>query len=113
MRLSEVEFMRVAKALADSQRCEILQRAASAGELCCSGIVSDCGVSQQTISHHLKELYTAGLLDRRKDGQFAYYRFRPETMDAYLTELRRRMRPGARAARGPDHGNDNEHTGRT
>ena len=97
MRLNDTEFMRVAKALADSQRCEILQRTASAGELCCSAIVSDCGVSQATISHHLKELHTAGLLDRRKDGQFAYYRFRPDTMTAYLDELRRRLRMGPRA----------------
>jgi ArsR family transcriptional regulator len=69
MRLSEQEFTRVAKALADPQRCEILQRMAATGELCCSAIVADCGVTQATISHHLKELHVAGLIERRKHGR--------------------------------------------
>ena len=95
MKLAEPEIARIAKALADPQRCEILERTAAAGELCCSEIVAQCPVSQATISHHLKELATAGLLERRKDGQFAYYRFRAEVMSAYLEELGRRMRlPG-------------------
>lgn len=97
MRLNEQEFSRVAKALADPQRCEILQRMAATGELCCSAIVADCGVTQATISHHLKELHVAGLIERRKQGQFAYYRFRPEAMSAYLDELKRRMRVPTRA----------------
>src|SRR5215207_7081080 len=101
MRLNEVDFGRVAKALADPQRCEILQRMASTGELCCSALVAECGVTQATISHHLKELQTAGLLERRKDGQFAYYRFRPDVLNAYLEELRRRMRLPAGSGRKP------------
>jgi ArsR family transcriptional regulator len=94
--LSEGEFERIAKALADPQRCEILQRTASAGELCCSNIVAACAVSQATISHHLKELATAGLLERRKDGQFAYYSFKREVMAAYLEELSSRMQLGSK-----------------
>ena len=101
VKLSETDFSRIAKALADPQRCEILQRMASTDELCCSAIVDCCGVSQATISHHLKELNVAGLLERRKQGQFAYYRFRPEVMNAYLDELRRRMRLPATPARKP------------
>jgi ArsR family transcriptional regulator len=53
--------------------------------------VAACAVSQATISHHLKELATAGLLERRKDGQFAYYSFKREVMAAYLDELSTRM----------------------
>jgi DNA-binding transcriptional ArsR family regulator len=101
-RLSDADFERIAKALADPQRCEILQRTANAGELCCSNIVAACAVSQATISHHLKELATAGLLERRKDGQFAYYSFKREVMAAYLDELGQRMLggvPGPNAAR--------------
>ncbi len=84
-------FERIAKALADSQRCSILERIASTKELCCSDIVDQCAVSQATISHHLKELVTADLVERRKDGQFAYFRFRSEVMAAYLVELQRRL----------------------
>ena len=94
MKLTASDFSRIAKALADPQRCEILERIA-AGELCCSEIVAECAVSQATISHHLKELATAGLLERRKKGQFAYFNFRPEVMAAYLEELGRRMRLGS------------------
>jgi ArsR family transcriptional regulator, arsenate/arsenite/antimonite-responsive transcriptional repressor len=104
MKLADQEFSRIAKALADPQRCEILERAAAAGEMCCSDMVAECHVSQATISHHLKELATAGLLERRKEGQFAYFRFRPEIMSAYLEELGRRMRlPGRAGARAGDH----------
>ena len=88
MKLPELDFNRIAKALADPQRCQILERFASSGELCCSAIEAECRVSQATISHHLKELATAGLLERRKEGQFAYYSFRPAVMTAYLEETR-------------------------
>jgi ArsR family transcriptional regulator, arsenate/arsenite/antimonite-responsive transcriptional repressor len=94
-RLSDAEFERIAKALADPQRCEILQRTANEGELCCGSIVAACAVSQATISHHLKELANAGLLERRKDGQFAYYSFKREAMSAYLEELSARMLLGS------------------
>ncbi len=98
MKIDDTDFNRIAKALADPQRREILERtaAASAGEMCCSEILAECPVSQATISHHLKELATAGLLERRKRGQFAYFHFRPEIMNAYLEELSRRLRLGAR-----------------
>jgi ArsR family transcriptional regulator, arsenate/arsenite/antimonite-responsive transcriptional repressor len=91
MKLSSAVVTRISKALADPQRCDILTRAAAAGELSCAAIVAEFSVSQATISHHLKELSTAGLLERRKEGQFAHYRFRPEIMAAYLAELQRRM----------------------
>lgn len=94
MKLNPTEFSRIAKALADPQRWEILEQTAAAGELCCSTIVAQSAVSQATISHHLKELTTAGLLVRRRDGQFGYYRFQPEVVEAYLDELKRRLRLG-------------------
>ena len=95
MKLDHATFDRIAKALADPQRCAVLQRTANAGELCCSAIVAECEVSQATISHHLKELATAGLLERRKEGQYAYYEFQPAVMAAYITELQARMKLGA------------------
>jgi ArsR family transcriptional regulator, arsenate/arsenite/antimonite-responsive transcriptional repressor len=103
MKIADQDFSRIAKALADPQRCEILERTAAAGEMCCSDIGAACQVTQATISHHLKELATAGLLERRKEGQFAYYRFRPEIMAAYLDELSRRMRLPAQPGRAGVH----------
>ena len=46
---------------------------------------------QATISHHLKELASAGLVESRRDGQFVYYRTRPAVFESYMAELRRRM----------------------
>jgi DNA-binding transcriptional ArsR family regulator len=97
-RLSPHAYQRVAKALADTQRCRILERIAAAqDEMCCSDLVSCFPVSQATVSHHLKELVAAELVDRRKDGQFAYFRFRSDVMQAYLDELKRRLHLGAPA----------------
>ena len=84
------DYVRISKALADPQRCQILEHTASARELSCMEIVAAFPVTQATTSHHLKELHTAGLLSRRKDGQFVYYRFQAEVLRAYLHELARR-----------------------
>lgn len=95
--MGDDEFFRMAKAVADPQRCEILQRAAAAGEMSCAIICARCAVTQATVSHHLKELVTAGLLERQRRGQFAYYRFRADRMEAYTVELTRRMKLRKRA----------------
>lgn len=100
-RLSRAEFARIARALADPERTEILEAAAAARDVCCSELVGRRSVGQATISHHLKELSTAGLLERRKQGQFAYYRFVPAVLSAYVDELERRMRLDRRARPAP------------
>lgn len=91
MKLAPHEFMRIAKALSDPQRCEILEQTAVAGELSCMEMFERFELSQATISHHLKELATAGLLERRKEGQFGYYRFCPDVLQRYLDDLGSRM----------------------
>ncbi len=86
------DFLRIAKALADPQRRELLEKIATAGEISCSQLVGMCPVSQATVSHHLKELVNAGLLERRKEGQYGYYRFVADKLAAYTDELTSRMR---------------------
>lgn len=90
-RLSGVEFHRISKALSDPRRCEILEWIAPRGELSCMDLCERLPVTQATVSHHLKELSMAGLLTCRRQGQFAFYRFQEEVMNAYLDELARRM----------------------
>src|SRR5438309_898047 len=85
------QFQRIAKALADSRRFEILEHIASQGEVGCRRLCGCFPVRQATISHHLKELAGAGLVESRRDGQFVYYRTRPAVLEAYMAELRRRM----------------------
>lgn len=86
------EFQRVAKALSDPRRFEILERIAAAGsELACQRLCDCFPVSQATVSHHLKALAGAGLVESRREGQFMFYRTRPEVLRAYLAELTRRL----------------------
>ncbi|MFD4691565.1 metalloregulator ArsR/SmtB family transcription factor [Streptomyces sp. NPDC058463] len=77
------------KALADPVRLRLFSRVAShpAGEACVCDI-SDVGVSQSTVSHHLKKLREAGLLTSERRGTWIYYRVAPQpvaTMSALLT----------------------------
>ena len=90
-KLTPEAFQRIAKALADPRRCEILEKLAPEGELCCMKLCERLPVTQATVSHHLKELATAGLLAIRREGQFAYYRFCPDVFKAYMHELQRRL----------------------
>jgi ArsR family transcriptional regulator, arsenate/arsenite/antimonite-responsive transcriptional repressor len=100
------QFQRIAKALADPRRFEILQRIAQQAEVGCQRLCGCFPVRQATISHHLKELAGAGLVESRRDGQFVYYRTRPQVFEAYMAELRKRMgveppAPAARSKAGP------------
>ncbi|ACG74415.1 transcriptional regulator, ArsR family [Anaeromyxobacter sp. K] len=90
VQLTDDEFCTIARALADPQRCEILRRAAAEGEVACSQLVEGVALCQSTVSHHLKELVAAQLLERRREGHFAYFRLRRDVMEAYLEALRAR-----------------------
>ncbi|MEP6494365.1 MAG: metalloregulator ArsR/SmtB family transcription factor [bacterium] len=85
------QFQRVAKALADPRRFEILEHIAKQSEVGCRRLCGCFPVRQATISHHLKELASAGLVESRRDGQFVYYKTRPAVLEMYMSELRRRM----------------------
>lgn len=78
-----VELERLFKALADRSRLRILNCLLEAdGEpVCVCEFQPLLGVSQPTVSHHLKLLVEAGLLDREKRGTFAYYRLEPGALD--------------------------------
>jgi ArsR family transcriptional regulator, arsenate/arsenite/antimonite-responsive transcriptional repressor len=89
--LSQEDADRVApllKALADPGRLRLLSLVASheGGEACVCDLNDAFALSQPTISHHLKVLHEAGLLDREKRGVWVYYRARTEAMAA-LGEL--------------------------
>jgi ArsR family transcriptional regulator len=101
--MNATQFQRIAKALADPRRFEILEVIASAGdEMCCGAVVECFPVAQATISHHLKELVEAGLVETRSEGQFKYLSARPEVLAEYISELQRRItRASSRKKREP------------
>lgn len=85
------QFERIAKALADPRRFAILQRIASIDE-CPNQSLCDCfPVSKATVSHHLKELTNAGLIETEREGQYMSVRARTDVLKAYTQELMRRF----------------------
>jgi len=70
------------KALADPVRLRLMSLIAShsGGEACVCDLNGAFDLSQPTISHHLKVLHEAGLLDREKRGVWVYYRARTEAL---------------------------------
>ena len=76
-------------ALADPARLRLLSLIAAqpAGEVCACDLVEPLGKSQPTVSHHLKVLYVAGLVDRDKRGSWIWYRVVHDRLDALRAAL--------------------------
>jgi len=85
------ELSVVFKALGDPVRLRLLSLIASraGGEMCVCELTPAFELSQPTISHHLKLLRQAGLLDRERRGTWVYYRLVPDTMDKVAAVLTR------------------------
>ncbi|WIN00834.1 metalloregulator ArsR/SmtB family transcription factor [Actinoplanes oblitus] len=77
------------KALADPVRLQLMSMIASApgGEVCVCDLTPAFEVSDSTISHHLKVLREAGLVDAERRASWVYYRPRPELMRQLSTLL--------------------------
>ncbi|MEQ9322982.1 MAG: metalloregulator ArsR/SmtB family transcription factor [Polyangiaceae bacterium] len=90
-----MRFLRIAKALADPRRLEILELLSAAGELTCGEVVEGISVGQSTVSHHLRILVDSGLVSVRRCGQHALYRVQRGSLEGYLKVLRQRLHPGA------------------
>ena len=72
----------VFKALADPARVRIVNMlATSDGPVCVCHLIDPLGLSQPTVSHHLKKLTDAGLLEREQRGKWAYFSLRPEAVE--------------------------------
>jgi len=91
--MDDKRFQKVAKALADPRRFEIFQKIATTGAkgMCCGAVCEEFPVSQATVSHHLKELTEASLLESRSEGQFKYWWANTDTMNEYIAELQNRL----------------------
>ncbi|PYX09907.1 MAG: transcriptional regulator [Acidobacteria bacterium] len=81
------QFHRISKALADPRRYEILSRIAKCRELACSDVRGEIPITAATLSHHIKELVNAGLVEMRREGQFAHMRLRRKVWREYLSQL--------------------------
>ena len=76
-------------ALADPARLRLVSLLAASpdGERCGCDLTEPLGLSQPTVSHHLKVLHEAGLLDRERRGRWVYYSLREDRLAALRTIL--------------------------
>jgi ArsR family transcriptional regulator len=94
MPIDPERFERIAKALADSRRFQILEKIANCREVGCQRLCEQFPVAQPTMSHHLKELARAELIEPWREGQFVFYRFRADILHEYVMALEVRLGMG-------------------
>lgn len=83
------QLARSFKALGDPTRVRLLSliAATDGGEACICNLTGPVGLSQPTVSHHMKLLVDAGLVTREQRGKWAYYRLVPDTLNALSKAL--------------------------
>ena len=88
VQVDDRQLLLISKALADAKRFEILQRIAESEEApTCSCVCDWTGLAPATVSHHLKELDNAGLVNIDREGKFAYVTMRRDVWQAYVKRL--------------------------
>jgi ArsR family transcriptional regulator len=90
-RLTSRQFELIAKALADPRRMALLETIAGERACPCARLRDMFPVSKATISHHIKELVRAGVVEARREGQYLHCEVRREVLRAYTAELMRRV----------------------
>jgi ArsR family transcriptional regulator len=87
--MDQKEIARISRALSDPTRLRIFEGISSCKEMFCGQIVEKFKLTPGTISHHLKILADANLIETRREGQFIYMTSRPETVRDYARALTR------------------------
>jgi len=86
--LTDRQLNLIARALADPRRYEILQKIGRCDPSCACGDIRSClPISPATLSHHMKELENASLIDAQREGKFVNYTLRRDVLQAYLDRL--------------------------
>jgi ArsR family transcriptional regulator len=86
--MNEGQLALISKAVADPTRFQVLKRIADSDRApTCSCVREWTGLAAATVSHHLKELETAGLIQMERNGKFAHLTFRRDNWNAYLKKL--------------------------
>jgi len=85
MNLAQIE--KISKALADQTRLKIYEQIASHEGVHCCALVEMRGVTPATVSHHLKVLSQAGLIECRREGQFVLNMVNPEVLEEFTKSV--------------------------
>ena len=86
--LSTRELRAISKAVSDPRRFQILKHIAAHPCMACSDLRAAFPITAATLSHHLKELESAGLIETTRRGKFVDAVFRRATWEAYLADLK-------------------------
>src|ERR1700726_331809 len=87
--LTEDQVLLIAKALGDRRRYEILKRLGECRDAtACGAVRSSTRIDAATLSHHMKELELAGLVEVVREGKFAKYSLRRDMLEAFFRRLR-------------------------
>lgn len=87
-KLPKKQVMLIAKALADPRRYAILQKLCPITTTTCGAVLATAEVSPATLSHHMKELETAGLVQAVRAGRNVSYLLRDDVVQAYVERVR-------------------------
>jgi ArsR family transcriptional regulator len=85
--MDQKELTKISKALSDPTRLSIYEAISSRQEMYCGELLKKCPLTPGTISHHLKILAEANLIESWREGQFIYNRALPETMRDFTRAL--------------------------
>ncbi len=89
----------ILKALADPTRLRLFSLIASSTEQCACDLTEPLGVSQPTVSHHLRILHEAGLVRREQRGKWAFFSAEPDQLAALRDFLDPAAVPAASTSR--------------
>lgn len=87
MKKNYLRIEMLSKAFADTNRVLIIEML-SCGELCACKILEKLGITQPTLSHHMKILCDCGLVSGRKDGKWTYYSLNNVVVNNYISAIR-------------------------
>jgi ArsR family transcriptional regulator, arsenate/arsenite/antimonite-responsive transcriptional repressor len=85
--MDRAELSKISKALADPTRLRIYEKIAAHPDTICGALVEDFGLSPATVSHHLRVLSEAGLIETRREGQFIHNCALVGTLKKYTQSL--------------------------